>query len=158
MSASTPFVIRRLQGGDEDVLAYLAWEDAAFEIDGRGEPRRPLDPAEARAYLANPAVLLWVAATGDAVISFISGLMLPLRSNDGHEVLLYEIGVHQAWRRRGVGRALLETMEAGMREQPVGKIWVLADNPGAVAFYRASGFAVEELPQVFMTRTVGVRR
>ena len=144
--------VRRLGPGDEPVLTMLATEDADFELEGRGAPLEPLDPEAARRYLANPAVLHWVAADDDVVVGDLYCIHLPLRSGAGSELLLYEIGVRTAWRKRGVGRALLAEMEAWMREHGVTEVWVLADNPGAVAFYRACGFATDTSMAVYMTR------
>ncbi|HMA34010.1 MAG TPA: GNAT family N-acetyltransferase [Chloroflexia bacterium] len=144
--------VRRLGPGDEPVLTLLAAEDEDFDIAGRGTPLPPLDPAAARRYLANPAVLHWVAADDDVVVGDLYCILLPLRSGDGRELLLYEIGVRTAWRQRGIGRALLAAMEAWMRENGVTEVWVLADNPGAVAFYRACGFATDDSMAVYMTR------
>lgn len=132
--------IRRLGAGDEAVLTMLAREDADFDLAGRGRPRRALADAEARQFLANPAVLLWAASAGETVVGFLLCLVLPLRSNAGRELMLYEIGVRERWRRRGVGRSLLAEMETWMRANGVADAWVLADNDGAAEFYAACGY------------------
>jgi ribosomal protein S18 acetylase RimI-like enzyme len=149
---ASPFTVRRLGPGDEAVLALLAREDQDFDLDGRLEPRTPLDAERARRYLANPAVLHWVAERRGEVLGGLSCLLVPLRSDAGEELLLYEIGVRRAWRRHGVGRALLDGMEHWMREHQVAEVWVLADNPGAVEFYRECGFTVEAPQPVYLMR------
>lgn len=146
--------IRRLGPGDEAMLEILAKEDADFDLDGRGVPLRPPDPAATRDYLSNPAVLLWVAMEGERVIGFLYCLVVPLRSGAGRELLLYEIGVRSAWRRRGVGRALLTRMEDWMRENGVGEVWVCADNQVAVEFYRGCGFAAPDEQPIYLTREI----
>ena len=146
------FAIRRLAPGDEAILALLAVEDADFDLDVRGVPGEPLSPQRARAYLANPAVLSWVAVDGETIVGHLQCLHLPLRHGDGEELLLYEIGVRSAWRRRGAGRALLAEMEAWMRAHHVPEVWVLGDNQGAVDFYRACEFAIEDEQPVYLTR------
>jgi hypothetical protein len=40
-----------------------------------------------------------------------------------------------------------------MAAHGVAEVWVLADNPGAVAFYEACGFATADEMAVYMTRT-----
>jgi ribosomal protein S18 acetylase RimI-like enzyme len=144
--------IRRLGPGDEPMLELLAMEDADFDLDERGAPLRPLDPVGARTYLANPAVLHWVAEEGNRVTGHLYCVLLPLRTGSGQELLLYEIGVRSSWRRRGTGRALLTHMEDWMRANGVDEVWVLADNQIAVDFYRGCGFAAEEAQPVYMTR------
>jgi N-acetylglutamate synthase-like GNAT family acetyltransferase len=54
-----------------------------------------------------------------------------------------EMGVHVHWRRQGIGRALLASMEHWMAEQTVTEAWVPA-NTYAVGFYRRSGFTPVE--------------
>jgi len=152
------FSIERLGPGDEATLALLARHDGDFDLDGRGAPLPPLPPDRARAYLANPAVLHWVAREGVEVVGFLYCLLVPLRAGDGQEVLLYEIGVQKAHRRRGAGRALLETLEAFMREHAIREVWVLADNPTAVDFYRGCGYGVEDDQPVYLTRDVTAPR
>ncbi len=144
--------IRRLGPGDEPVLARLAADDAAFDLAGRGEPLPSLDPEAARRYLANPAVLHWVAAEHSMLVGSLYCVLLPLDTDSAGELLLYDIGVHHQWRRHGVGRQLLAEMERWMAHHGVTVVWVLADNPAAVDFYRACGFAPEEAQPVYMTR------
>ena len=147
-------VVRRLGPGDEPILNLLAADNADFDIAGRGAPQRALDPEAARSYLANPAVLHWIALADEAIVGDLYCVLLPLSDGEGRELLLYEIGVREAWRRRGVGRALLATMDAWMRENRVTTAWVLADNPAAVEFYRACGFGVEDSQPVYLVRSV----
>jgi GNAT superfamily N-acetyltransferase len=144
--------IRCLGPGDEATLELLAKDDADFDVDDRGAPGRPLDAIAARRFLANPAVLFWVAIANDEVVGFLYCIHLPLRHGAGQELLLYEIGVRSAWRRRGAGRALLAEMDGWMRASNVGDVWVLADNDVAVEFYRAGGLAVADPQPVYMTR------
>jgi GNAT superfamily N-acetyltransferase len=148
--------IRRLGPGDEAILEFLATHDADFDLEGRGEPLLPLDAAKARRYLANPAVLHWLAVEDDQITGFLYCIHLPLRSGEGQELLLYEIGVRSEWRRRGVGRALLDRMETWMRSNGVSEVWALADNEVAVQFYRGCGFAAEQPQPVYMTRELGL--
>lgn len=144
--------IRRLGGGDEAILNLLATDDADFDIAGRSAPLQPLSADAARRYLDNPAVLHWVAAEGDTIVGDLYCILLPLSAGEGHELLLYEIGVRDSWRRRGVGRALLDEMEKWMRTNSVAEVWLLADNPEAVSFYRACGFSTDDSMAVYMTR------
>ena len=49
--------------------------------------------------------------------------------------------MRSAHRRRGVGAALVVEMLRWAEEAGIPEVWVLADNPGAEAFYAACGFA-----------------
>jgi ribosomal protein S18 acetylase RimI-like enzyme len=144
-------IIRRLGPGDEPTLALLALNDADFDLDGRSEAASPLSADAARDYLADRGILHWVAEVDGAVAGFLVCYHLRLRADEAAEVLFYEIGVHHGHRRRGVGRALVATLQAWMDERGIAETWVLADNPGAVAFYRACGFAIPEGDATYMT-------
>lgn len=133
--------IRRLTTDDLPVLELLAAEDGDFDIDGRGEATEAPDPERARAYLSNPTVLFWISTDHDVITGFLQCLVLPIRTGRGREVLVYEIGVRKAYRRIGVGRALMTHMESWMRENDLEEMWVAADNPGAERFYAACGYA-----------------
>jgi len=145
-----PCDVRLLSPGDEPVLAKLARQESDFDLAGRGRPREPL-PAELRDFLADPHSLCWIAESGGAVVGFLSCQLLRRRA-EAPELLLYEIGVRAAARRRGVGRALIRAMDDWMREHAVEEVWLLADNPEAVEFYRDSGFAVADGQATYMTR------
>jgi GNAT superfamily N-acetyltransferase len=145
-------LIKRLGPGDETLLELLAIEESDFDLEGRGSPLRPLDVQAARSYLNNASVLHWAAFEEDAVIGHLYCILLPLRAIPGQELLLYEIGVRRKWRKRGVGRALLLHMENWMRENDVPTVWVLADNPSAVDFYRACDFAQDVEDPLYMMR------
>jgi ribosomal-protein-alanine N-acetyltransferase len=65
--------------------------------------------------------------------------------DDAHLLLL---AVHDEWARRGVGRRLVEWLEACARVAGVGQVWLeaRATNLSALAFYRRLGY--RELQQV----------
>ena len=146
--------IKRLGPGDEATLELLSREDADFDLEDRSQALPPLKPSMATRYLANPAVLHWVASQDGVVTGFLYCAHLLLRSHPGQELLLYEIGVRKAYRRRGVGRALLDHMARWMQSNDISEVWVCADNRVAVDFYRGCGFTSEEPQPVYMTRTV----
>jgi ribosomal protein S18 acetylase RimI-like enzyme len=147
------FTIRRLGPGDEPVLALLTGDDADFDLEDRGAPRAPLSGEAARAYLADASLLHWIAEADGMVIGHMYAHALRKRAGDPVEVLLYEIGVRSAHRRRGVGRALVSALTEWMSAHDVREAWVVADNEGAVEFYRALGFAAgDPRAAVYMTR------
>ncbi|MCW1970093.1 MAG: GNAT family N-acetyltransferase [Anaerolineae bacterium] len=146
------YQIKRLGSGDEAMLTQYIRDIVDFDLDHDDKPKRPLAAAAAQRYLANPAVLHWVAYTDDTVIGSLYCAVLPLPADDGQELVLYEIGVRSAWRRKGVGRALLDEMDRWMRDNGVGYVWVLADNDDAIAFYQSGGFEAEDEQPVYMAR------
>ena len=144
--------VRRLGPEDVGVLGLLSREDEDFDLAGRGTPRTALSRETARAYLADPQLLHWLAEDGRKVLGHLQCHLVRKRAGEPFEVLLYEIGVRTAHRRQGVGRALLGVLETWMGANEVSECWVLADNSAAVAFYRACGFEIAAPAPTYLTR------
>jgi GNAT superfamily N-acetyltransferase len=143
--------IRLLGPGDEGVLALLAADEPDFDLADRGGPGPPLTGDAATAYLSDASVLHWVAEEDGGVLGFLLGYLERRRAGASRQLLLYEIGVRDAHRRRGVGRALVEAMRDWMAQHDVAEAWVLADNSGAEGFYAACGFVRDAEQPVQMT-------
>jgi ribosomal protein S18 acetylase RimI-like enzyme len=148
------FTIRRLGSGDTEWLHQITMEDADFDLGERGGEKSPLQPADADAYLGDPSVLHWVAYAGDRVLGHLHCQVIRKHAGDPIEVLLYEIGIRAHARRRGIGRALLSEMVTWMNAHEAAEVWVLADNPGAIAFYESLGFEVPPGLAVYLTRAL----
>ena len=148
--AGPAVVIRRLGPSDTSVLATLARDDGDFGMDEERGPQTPLDDAAARAHLDDPRVLHWAAFAGEAVVGFVFCLVLPMRKQPARELLLYDIGVREAWRRQGVGRRLIAAMTAWMAAEAVETAWVLAGDDEAARFYEACGFRPGAEPPTYL--------
>ena len=129
----------------------LAEEDEDFDLVERGSPSQPITGPDATAYLSDPGVLHWVAEEDGAVVGHLLSYVERRRARMPRQLLLYEIGVRQASRRRGVGTALVQAMREWMRAEGVTEAWVLADNRGAEDFYAACGFVRDDEQAVQMT-------
>lgn len=136
--------VRRLGPGDEGVLATIAARAVALDVTFAEAPDQPLAQADATAYLADPAVLHWIAEEDGDLLGTLHCYVLRRRAGDAREVLLFEIGVDEAQRRRGAGSLLIAALRAWMEDEEVAVAWVLADNPDAVAFYARCGFVEDE--------------
>lgn len=132
--------VRRLAPGDEEAVHAAR---TLFD----GAPR----PEATRRFLAEPASHLLVAYDGaGAPVGFVSGVELT-HPDKGTEMFLYELGVDEPARRRGVGRTLVEALAAVAREAGCYDMWVLADadNAPARAAYARAG-AVEASQPVLL--------
>lgn len=71
---------------------------------------------------------------------FVTGIEIA-HPDKGVEMLLYELGVDEAFRRRGIGRALVEALKALARDVGCSGMWVPVEqgNDVATALYRATG-------------------
>ena len=146
-------MIRRLGPGDEAVLAALARDDAAFDLEEQGGFAREISGSAAEDYLADPDVLHFVAEQDGELLGHLLCYVERRRTGEPFQVLLYEIGVREGRRRQGIGRALMAELDNWMTDHGVASVWVLADNEGAEAFYAACGFTRDELQGVHMTRS-----
>src|SRR5690606_28968510 len=98
--------IDRITAIDEALLARLNhdWPDEPWLL------------VQAQAFVANPDNLLLLAATPDLICGIVIAHRLQRLDALRAEVLLYSIDVHEAMRRRGIGRALVDATTAWARE------------------------------------------
>lgn len=121
--------IDRLTVADEDRV-----ESAGHLFDS--DPR----PDATRRFLADPGHHLLVAHVDDDAAGFVSGVEL-IHPDKGTEMFLYELGVDEAFRRRGIATALVEALAELARIRGCHGMWVLTDdgNSAATGTYRAAG-------------------
>lgn len=100
------------------------------------------DPADdIRFCLQSPASELLLAVKGDQIVGSI------MMGNDGHRGWVYYLGVSPAWRRGGIGRALMAQAEQWMCERGVPKMHAMIrrDNLEVRSFYIALGYADDDV-------------
>jgi ribosomal protein S18 acetylase RimI-like enzyme len=97
------------------------------------------------AYLADPANFLHLAIVDGVAAGFARGMRLARLDSERCQLFLYEIGVAETFRRRGVARALIADLLDLARAERCVEIFVLAepDNDAALALYRATGGSAE---------------
>ena len=121
--------IRSLGAGDEQAVI------AAGELFDD-----PPDPGATRRFLAERTHHLLVAYAGDRPVGFVSGVETT-HPDKGTEMFLYELGVDEPARRRGVGRALVAALAQVARERGCYGMWTgtEAGNEAALATYASAG-------------------
>jgi ribosomal protein S18 acetylase RimI-like enzyme len=129
--------IRVLRPGDDGLVAA-----ASHLFDG------PVRPDATTCFLAEDGHHLLVAYEDGEPVGFVSGVEVT-HPDKGTEMLLYELAVDEPFRRRGVGRALVERLEALARAAGCDGMWVVTDhdNVAARATYEGTG-GVPETGQV----------
>jgi ribosomal protein S18 acetylase RimI-like enzyme len=130
--------IRRLGPGDE---AAVRAAGALFDT--------PPDGEATRRFLREPGHHLLVAFdTGGVAVGFVSGVETT-HPDKGTEMFLYELGVAEPVRRRGIGAALVRALRALARERGCHGMWVGVDpgNTAALRTYARAG-AGEPVPCV----------
>jgi ribosomal protein S18 acetylase RimI-like enzyme len=125
--------IERLGTGDD---AKVAQASALFDGPARADATRR--------FLGERGHHLLIAYAGDTPAGFVTGVELT-HPDKGTEMLLYELGVAEAHRRRGIGKALVAALVRLAREAGCYGMWVLTDedNRAALTTYQAAGAARE---------------
>jgi ribosomal protein S18 acetylase RimI-like enzyme len=100
----------------------------------------PVRPEWAERFLTTAGHHLFLAYEQDAPVGFVSGVET-VHPDKGTEMFLYELGVAEPFRRRGIGRALIDTLADLARELGCYGMWVPVDtgNDVALATYRSAG-------------------
>ena len=108
----------------------------------------PARPDATSRFLAEDGHHLLVASEDGRPVGFVSGVEVT-HPDKGTEMFLYELAVDEPFRRRGIGRALVERLAALAREAGCYGMWVVTDhdNEAARATYEGTG-AVPEPEQV----------
>lgn len=121
-------------------IRRLGPEDAALVARAAYLFDRPPIPAATEAFLAANDHHLLMAFVGGEAAGFISGVEM-IHPDKGMEMFLYELGVDDGFRGRGVGAALVGRLAALALERDCYGMWVLTDhdNEGAIATYRRAG-------------------
>lgn len=121
--------------GPGDVEQALALEEL---LDG------PPRAAATTRFLQEAGHHLLVAYEGDVPVGMVTGVEMT-QPDKGTEMFLYELGVAEAFRRRGIGRALVDRLADLARDAGCYGMWVLTDhdNDAALATYRSAAASPE---------------
>ncbi|MFH8837154.1 GNAT family N-acetyltransferase [Streptomyces sp. NPDC017868] len=104
-------------------------------------------------FLADERHHLLIAYVDDIPAGMVTGVEMT-HPDKGTEMFLYELGVDESYRGRGVGRALVSALADLSRERGCYSVWTITDedNAAALATYSRAG-GVPEAGQVVLTWT-----
>ncbi|HEV2165859.1 MAG TPA: GNAT family N-acetyltransferase [Thermoplasmata archaeon] len=106
----------------------------------------PPDPDAVRAYLANDRNVFFLARSGSLPVGFLRGTGLDQIHSGRRQMFLYEVFVDAAWRRQGIGRALIRALLEYCRTRKFEELFVFTDDPSNMAahqLYRSTGGRTE---------------
>jgi ribosomal protein S18 acetylase RimI-like enzyme len=103
-----------------------------------------------RRFLSEPGHHLLLALDGDQAVGMVTGVEMT-HPDKGTEMFLYELGVAEGARNRGIGRALVSGLATVARERGCYGMWVLTgeDNGAAHHAYAAAGGRREQSQAMF---------
>jgi ribosomal protein S18 acetylase RimI-like enzyme len=135
-----PMTIRRIKAGEG---AELVAAGHLFDT--------PPDLATSERFLVTPGHHLLMAYADGLPAGFVSGVELT-HPDKGTEMFLYELAVDEAFRRQGIGKALVGELLSIAKALGCYDMWVLTDhdNDAALATYRTTG-TTDESSHVMLT-------
>jgi ribosomal protein S18 acetylase RimI-like enzyme len=113
---------------------------------------RPVSQEGAEDFVRRPGHVLLMASSSDGTgIGFVSGVEMRHPDKDP-EMFIYELGVDEAWRQRGVATALLDALRVESVRRGCRGMWTGTekDNRAALATYASLGATVDDA-SVFIT-------
>lgn len=117
-----------------------------FEDKQTYDAARP-DAAYTRRLLANDAFIALAALDGQRVVGALAAYELPKFEQARSEIYIYDLGVDEAFRRRGIATALIETVRNIAAERGAWVVVIQADQGDAapIALYGKLGKREEVL-------------
>ncbi|MCC7124106.1 MAG: GNAT family N-acetyltransferase [Acidobacteria bacterium] len=132
---------RRL-GPDDRALARVTFGlmAAVFDVESR-----PLSDSYIDTLLARDDFFAVAALLNGEVIGGITTHALPMTTSERRAAFIYDVAVHAAHQRTGVGRRMMQTLRDALRSAGIGEVFVPADNEDthALRFYEALGGAAQ---------------
>lgn len=121
-------------------LRWLGAEDVEEVLNAAHLFDEPSTPEWTNRFFASPHHHLCIAYVDGAPAGFVSGVDMS-HPDKGTEMFLYELGVDEAFRRRGIATALIEALADRARDRGCYGMWVLTDedNESAMAAYQRAG-------------------
>ncbi|MDO7908261.1 GNAT family N-acetyltransferase [Paenibacillus sp. JX-17] len=94
--------------------------------------------------------LIMVAEENSEIVGVLIGTI------DNNHGCYYRIAVHPDYRRQGVGKALVSSMELRFQQRKVSRIWVAGDehNQAAMPLYEALGYGASQILQAFQKLSI----
>ena len=113
------------------LLAELFAVETEFRID-RAKQERAL-----RMIIERPSAAAWVADAAGQVVGMVSAQTVVSTAEGGESAWVEDVIVQNDWRKRGIGRQLIDAVEAWCRGRGITRMQLLADstNEEAMEFY-----------------------
>ena len=133
-------VIRAAKLADVPAMAGLLAELFAIEIDFRVD--RAKQERALRMIIERASAAAWVAEVEGRVVAMVTAQTVVSTAEGGESVWIEDVIVRSEYRRRGIGRRLVQAVEQWCAGRGVTRMQLLADssNEAACAFYPRRGW------------------
>ena len=127
----------KVKGSDNLILADLL----ANHIDVANNENKPPTIGHLRKLVDDKRCYLFAATIDDTVVGYALAYRFPSLYASGNLAYLYDIDVKPELRRRGIGRRLVETLIAHLKNDDVRELWLGTgvDNIEGQALFSATG-------------------
>lgn len=146
-------IIRPAQSYDVMPMTELLMQLFSIEKDFVVDPRK--QSAGLTQLLQDPRANILVAEIDGKVVAMIQVQTLISTAEGGKVGLVEDLVVHHDWRKRGIGRRLLDAVECWAQEQGMTRLQLLTDhdNANALNFYEHAGW--QKTHMICIRRVVG---
>jgi GNAT superfamily N-acetyltransferase len=130
--------VQRLREGDAEAACRVI-QELKFAMDGAVGVS--VEPGYMRPFLADERHYFLAAYEDDEPLGYLFGYLLRRFDGRAPTMFVYEMGVAEQHRRRGIGRALVEEIKRLAGADGCRKMFVLTGkgNEAAMALYRSAG-------------------
>lgn len=104
--------------------------------------RAHVSDAALATFLGDPCCYVLLALDARKPVGSLIGYLLPQPHRTEPQFLLYEVDVHEQWRKQGIGKALVDAFTACAQAAGAHEVWVLSNesNRPAMTMYRSCGY------------------
>ncbi len=130
-------IIRRITSGEEEIWRNAVKTILANEINVRQLGSK----IELKQSLADTRCYLYIAESGSEPLGLLSAYRFPNLVTGGYIAYLYDIAVQTGYRRKGVGKSLIQSLIKSCISDHVQVIWAGTDitNTAARCTFKATG-------------------
>ncbi len=117
-----------------------------FQVDNGSENPTKVSNEYMKEMLSRNDFHVLVARSGESILGGLTAYELKKYKNETTEMFLYEIGVEEVHRRKGVAAKLIDGLKQICRQKGISEIFVITemDNEPAKKLYEKSGGEFEE--------------
>jgi GNAT superfamily N-acetyltransferase len=133
-------VIRAAKAADVPAMAGLLAD--LFKVETEFAVDRTKQERALRMIIERPSAAAWVAECGGQVVGMVTAQTVVSTAEGGESVWIEDVIVRDGWRRKGIGRRLVQAVEQWCAGRGVTRMQLLADggNEDAMAFYPHRGW------------------